>query len=120
MHSKECLIVCSGGECPESVEFVPKQRDNSLADSDPLLLRQELDIVQEKMRQDSNYHLVQVCTDYPGVQMGRDYYLEKVKQVLVGCKQAGGELSFSLGCGPHRVQLEFYRTHALCALSLAC
>ena len=89
--SKECLIVCSGGECPESVEFVPKQRDNSLADSDPLLLRQELDIVQEKMRQDSNYHLVQVCTDYPGVQMGRDYYLEKVKQVLVGCQQEGGE-----------------------------
>ena len=96
MHSKECLIVCSGGECPESVEFVPKQRDNSLADSDPLLLRRELDIVQEKMRQDSNYHLVQVCTDYPGVQMGRDHYLEKVKQVLVGCKEAGGELSTPL------------------------
>ena len=96
MHSKECLIVCSGGECPESVVFVPKQRDNSLVDSDPLLLRQELDIVQEKMWQDNDYHLVQVCTDYPGVQMGRDYYLEKVKQVLVGCKQAGGEFSTSL------------------------
>ena len=101
MLSKECLIVCSGGECPESVQFVPKQRDNSLADSDPLLLRQELDIVQEKMQQASDYHLVQVCTDYPGVQMGRDYYLEKVKQVLVRCKQAGGELSTSLGCVGH-------------------
>ena len=101
MRSKECLIICSGGECPASVEFVPKQRDNSLADSDSLLLRQELDIVQEKMRQDTNYHLVQVCTDYPGVQMGRDYYLEKVKQVLVGCKQAGGELSTSLYCMGH-------------------
>ena len=53
------------------------------------------------MRQDSNYHIVQVCTDYPGVQMGRDYYLEKVKQVLVGCKQAGGELSTSLYCMGH-------------------
>ena len=92
MLSRECLIICSGGECPESVEFVPKQRDNSLADSDPLLLRQELDIVQEKMRQSSDHHLVQVCTDYPGVQMGRNYYLERVKQVMVGCKQAGGEL----------------------------
>ena len=92
MLSRECLIVCSGGECSESVQFVPKQRDNSLVDSDSLLLRQELDIVQEKMRQASNHHLVQVCTDYPGVQMGRDYYLEKVKQVMVGCKQAGGEL----------------------------
>ena len=101
MFSKECLIICSGGEFPESVEFVPKQRDNSLADSDPLLLRQELDIVQEKMRQDSDYHLVQVCTDYPGVQMDRDYYLEKVKQVMVGCKQAGGELSTSLYCVGH-------------------
>ena len=98
MNTRECLIICSGGECPASVEFVPKQRDNSLADSDPLLLRQELDIVQEKMRQDNDYHLVQVCTDYPGVQMGRDYYLEKVKQVLVGCKQAGGELSTFLYC----------------------
>ena len=95
MHSKECLIVCSGGECSESVQFVPKQRDNSLADSDSLLLRRELDIVQEKMRQDSNYHLVQVCTDYPGVQMSRDYYLEKVKQVMVGCKQEGGELQYN-------------------------
>ena len=101
MHLKECLIVCSGGECPESVQFVPKQRDNSLADSDSLLLRQELDIVQEKMRQDSDYHIVQVCTDYPDVQMGRDYYLEKVKQVMVGCKQAGGEWSTFLGCGPY-------------------
>ena len=98
MHSRECLIVCSGGECPESVQFVPKERDNSLVDSDPLLLRRELDIVQEKMRQDSNLHIVQVCTDYPGVQMGRDYYLEKVKQVMVGCKQAGGELLAFLWC----------------------
>ena len=92
MNTRECLIICSGGECPESVQLVPKQRDNSLADSDPLLLRRELDIVQEKIRQARNCHIVQVCTDYPGVQMGRDYYLEKVKQVLVGCKQAGGEL----------------------------
>ena len=52
---------------------VPKQRDNTLTDSDALLLRRELDVIQEKMRHNENSYLVQVCADYCGVEMSRDY-----------------------------------------------
>ena len=87
---KECMIIASGGEC-QGPSVVPKQRDNTQTGSDLQLLRRELDVVQEKIRQDDHYHIVQVCVDYPGVEMSRDYYLEKIKQLMTGCKQPAGK-----------------------------
>ena len=90
--SRECMIIASGGECQmEGSSVVPKQRDNTLTDSDALLLRRELDVVQEKMRQQENCYLVQVCADYSGVEMSRDYYMEKIKQLMTDCKQSGSK-----------------------------
>ena len=89
-QSKECMIIVSGGEC-QGPSVVPKQRDNTQTGSDLQLLRRELDVLQEKIRQDDSYHIVQTCVDYPGVEMSRDYYLEKIKQLMTGCKQPGGE-----------------------------
>ena len=86
----ECMLIASGGEC-QGPSVVPKQRDNTLTGNDLQLLRRELDVVQEKMRQDDRYRIVQTCADYPGVEMSRDYYLEKIKQLMTGCKQPGGE-----------------------------
>ena len=48
-------------------------------------------MIQEKMRQDDSYKIVQVCVDYPGVEMSRDYYLEKIKQLMTDCKQPQSE-----------------------------
>ena len=89
MQPKECMIIASGGEC-QGPSVVPKQRDNTQTGSDLQLLRRELDVVQEKMRQDDRHRIVQMCVDYPGVEMSRDYYLEKIKQLMTGCKQPGG------------------------------
>ena len=90
VEPKECMIIASGGEC-QGPSVVPKQRDNTQTASDLQLLRRELDAIQEKMRQDDRYHIVQVCVDYPGIEMSRDYYLEKIKQLMTGCKQSAGE-----------------------------
>ena len=90
VEPKECMIIASGGEC-QGPSVVPKQRDNTQTASDLQLLRRELDVIQEKMRQDDSYHIVQVCVDYPGIEMSRDYYLEKIKQVMTDCKQSVGE-----------------------------
>ena len=87
---KECIIIASGGEC-QGPSVVPKRRDNTQTGNDLQLLRRELDAIQEKMRQDDRYRIVQVCVDYPGIEMSRDYYLEKIKQVMTDCKQSGGE-----------------------------
>ena len=96
MKSRECMIIASGGEC-QGPSVVPKQRDNTQTGSDLQLLRRELDVTQEKIRQDNDCYLVQVCADYPGVEMSRDYYLEKIKQLMTGCKQPGGEHTI-IGC----------------------
>ena len=89
MLPRECVIIASGGEC-QGPSVMPKKRDNTQTGSDLQLLRRELDVVQEKMRQDDRYRIVQVCADYPGVEMSRDYYLEKIKQLMTGCRQPGG------------------------------
>ena len=93
MKAKECMIICSGGDCfAPSVDIgVPKLCDNSMADDELQLLRKELDVVQDKMREDANYHLIQVCLDFPGAQKSKDYYLERMKQLMTGCKQPGGK-----------------------------
>ena len=91
MQAKECMIICSGGDClAPSVDVVPKLRDNSMVDSELQLLRRELDVVQDKMREDVRYHLIQVCPDFPGAQKSKDYYLERMKQLMIECKQPGG------------------------------
>ena len=91
MQAKECMIICSGGDClAPSVDVVPKLRDNSMVDSELQLLRKELDVVQDKMREDVSCHLIQVCPDFPGAQKSKDYYLERMKQLMIECKQPGG------------------------------
>ena len=91
MQARECMIICSGGDClAQSVDVIPKLRDNSMVDSELQLLRKELDVVQDKMREDVRYHLIQVCPDFPGAQKSKDYYLERMKQLMTKCKQPGG------------------------------
>ena len=87
---REHMIIASGGECQDP-SVVPKQRDNALTDSDLHLLRRELDVIQDMMRKLNSGHVVQVCMDYPGVKMSRDYYLDKIEQLMTGCKLPGGE-----------------------------
>ena len=91
MQAKDCMIICSGGDClTPSVDVVPKLRDTSMVDSELRLLRMELDVMQDKMREDKSYHVVHVCPDFPGAQESKDYYLERMKQLMTECKQPGG------------------------------
>ena len=96
MEGREYMIICSGGDClAPSVDVVPKLRDNSMVDSELQLLRKELDVVQDKMRGGENSHLIQVSPDFPGAQKSKDYYLEKMKQLMIECKQPGGEYTLA-------------------------
>ena len=91
LDKRECMVICSGGDCfAPSVDVAPKLQDTSMVDTGLQLLRKELDVVQEKMREGVDYYLVHVCQDFPGAQMTKYYYLEKIKQLMTKCEQPGG------------------------------
>ena len=59
------------------------------------IIRRELDAILDATRKDAEYRVLGVCPDYPGAQRSKSYYLERIKENLLACSDAGKDvLSF--------------------------
>ena len=92
----EEMVICTcGNESPQHVDVVRKVQDNTIEEKDrPLIARKELDILQDKCHSDTAAILKYFCTDFPGAQFSRDYYLDRIKSFLKGNKTDGGMLAY--------------------------
>ena len=92
---RECFIIGSIGGClTPSVDAVPKLRDTSTTESE--LLKRELEVVQRKMKQDSEIKIFHVYSDIPGGQMSKEYYLKRIELLMKGCELPGGEQKITM------------------------
>ena len=87
----DMMIISSYGDeiCP-SIDVAPKLQDNTTSTSERMsLVRTELDIIQDHSLSSKTSHLAYVCFDFPGAQITKDYYIDRIKQFLQQCKEGG-------------------------------
>ena len=54
-------------------------------------MKKEIDLIREMDEKNPYCHHVLVCSDLPGNEHSKDYYLEKIRNFLTDCKQNGGK-----------------------------
>ena len=85
------LISSYGDEFIPLFDAVPKLQDNTVKANEKITLaRKELDVILDKCRVDNGVMLKYFCTDFPGAQFPKDYYLDRVKQFFEQCDKDGG------------------------------
>lgn len=88
-NSKEVMVIASFGELSGSQavqKHIPSDQEGSNQ-----WMRKEIDVIQELYRKDPECQVVFVCPDFPGTECSKDYYIEKMKQLLTKCKKPGGK-----------------------------
>lgn len=87
---RECIIIASIGICRTTC-YVPKLSRTTTTRSYLSQMMRELEVVQEYMKQVKHYQIVGMYLDIPGAQMSKSHYLKKIEQLMLDCKQPGGE-----------------------------
>ena len=85
------MIISSFGNqtFPDAV-VVDKPQDNSTSDKSRLeLARQELDTLQDLYWKADTNTLAYVYTDFPGAQFSKEYYMDRMKQFMLKCREGG-------------------------------
>ena len=85
------LISSYGDEFIPLLDAVPKLLDNAVEASERLILaRKELDAILDKCRVDDGVMLKYFCTDFPGAQFPKYYYIDRVKKFFEQSDKDGG------------------------------
>ena len=90
-HKREVMIISSFGDQTFSdAVVVDKPQDNSTSDKSRLeLARQELDTLQDLYWKSETSSLAYVYTDFPGTQFSKEYYMDRMKQFMLKCREGG-------------------------------
>ena len=86
------LIIGSFGEVSDTQtiqvahKLIPSNQEGSNQ-----WMKKEIDLINEMHKNKPRCHHVLVCSDLPGAEHSRDYYLEKIRNFLTDCKQNGGK-----------------------------
>ena len=89
--SREIMLIASFGETELSgSQVVPKRMPGDQEGSNQWM-RKEIDLIQELYRKDPECQVVFVCPDFPGTECPKDYYIEKMRQLLTDSKKSGGK-----------------------------
>ena len=59
-------------------------------------MTKEIDLIRETKERARDSHHVLVCSDLPGTEQSKDYYLEKIRNFLTDCKQDKGKRNILL------------------------
>ena len=88
----DVLIIGSFGEVSDSqnIQVAHKLIPSDQERSNQWMIK-EIDLIRELNERDRESYLVLVCSDLPGTEQSKDYYLEKIKYFLTDCKQNGGK-----------------------------
>ncbi len=90
-NKREVMIISSFSDqtFPGAV-VVDKPQDNSTSDKSRLeLAKQELDTLQDLYWKTDNHSLACVYTHFPGTQLSKEYYMDKMKQFMLKCGEGG-------------------------------
>ena len=88
-YSREVMVIASFGDVSGSQavsKHIPYDQEGSSQ-----WMRKEIDLIQELYRKDPECQVVFVCPDFPGTECSKDYYLEKMRQLLTKCKKPAGK-----------------------------
>ena len=88
-NSREIMVIASFGEV-SGFQAVPKHIPSDQEGSNQWM-RKEIDLIQELYRKDTKHQVVFVCPDFPGTECSKDYYIEKMRQLLTKCKKPAGK-----------------------------
>ena len=86
------LIIGSFGEVSDSqnIQVARKLIPSDQERSNQWMIK-EIDLIRELNERDRESYLVLVCSDLPGTEQSKDYYLEKIRNFLTNCKQGRGK-----------------------------
>ena len=89
----DLIIISSyGDEWDPSIEVVPKQQNSAIAsNSTTVLARKEMEAIIDKCRKDKGVYLRNVCSDWPGSQLSKYDFLERIKTSFKQCDNGGGK-----------------------------
>ena len=87
----DLLIIGSFGEVSDSqtIQVAHKLIPSDQEGSNQWMIK-EIDLIR-KLHEKNPHCYVLVCSDLPGTEQSKDYYLEKIKYFLTNCKQDGGK-----------------------------
>ena len=88
----DVLVIGSFGEVSDSqtIQVAHKLIPSDQEGSNQWMIK-EIDLIRELNERDRESYLVLVCSDLPGTEHSKDYYLEKIRNFLTDCKQDGGK-----------------------------
>ena len=88
----DVLIIGSFGEVSDSqnIEVAHKLIPSNQEESNQWMTK-EIDNIREMHKKNPRCHQILVCSDFPGAEHSKDYYLEKIRNFLTNCKQDGGK-----------------------------
>ena len=88
----DVLIIGSFGEVSDSqnIEVAHKLIPSNQDESNQWMTK-EIDLIREMRKKNPRCHQVLVCSDLPGAENSKDYYLEKIRNFLTDRKQNTGK-----------------------------
>ena len=86
------LIISSYGEMSDSrsIQVAHKLKPSDQERSNQWKTK-EIDLIKKLREKNPHCHHVLVCSDLPGAEHSKDYYLEKIRNFLTDCKEDGGK-----------------------------
>ena len=90
--TRDLLIIGSFGEMSDSHtiqvahKLIPSDQEGSNQ-----WMTKEIDLIKKMCEKNPCFQQVLVCSDLPGTEHSKDYYLEKIRNFLTDCKHDGGK-----------------------------
>ena len=88
----DVLIIGSFGEVSDS-QTIQVAHKLVLNDHENLWMTKEIDLIKDIYKEDQRcqHNIISVCSDLPGNERSKNYYLEKIRNFFTDCKQDGGK-----------------------------
>ena len=95
----DLIIISSyGDEWDPSIEVVPKQQKLTIASiASSTLVLEEIEAITNICMEDKELYLKDICSDWPGSQLSKSDYLDKIKTVFKNCDNNDGGKKISTG-----------------------
>lgn len=91
----DCMLIGSHGSEYLKDKAVPK-KSSKPGGKFLVGVSDDLEIIQDMIGKDPRKNLAHVCSDFPGVQRSRSYYLNRIKTLLKSSQKNGGRHVISL------------------------
>ena len=92
-HADMMIVSSYGDVYPQHVSVARKQAPPN-TDNRLVLAREELDCILDLYKLDEKRHIFCCCTDHGSVQFSKDYYLQRMRKLLMESKKEWGMATY--------------------------